>query len=208
MVSRQYKFHTPYLPALFFLLLFSQQSLADLYLPIGFGLGVGNSTFDLNESSIVSSYSGVTSSSKFDDESTNFTMFINYHLDENLALEMEYMTIGDITASESGNTTKLFNADTVVFSAMLSKQINDRVNIFAKFGAHLWDISEGSRTDRSINSATDLAYGLGMDINVYGPKSRQLRVQWHHYNFDEVFINDSDSITISILFLLGGYGQE
>ena len=58
----------------------------------------------------------------------------------------------------------------------------------------IWDISESSGNLYTINNAVDLTYGIGMDVNLYGHRSRQLRFQWNHYEYDGVFINNSDTL--------------
>jgi hypothetical protein len=168
------------------------------------GLGLGKSQFDLNESNIVANYSSLTSSSTFTDSSTAFTFFGGIQLDPYLSLEMDFLAAGDIVASDAGQQYKLFDVSTLAFTVALSKRVSESVRLFARLGGHWWDISASFGDQPTINNAFDLTYGLGADLNVYGDGSRQLRVQWNHYEYDGVFIDYSDTLTMSLLFLFGG----
>ncbi|MEE8365860.1 MAG: hypothetical protein V3R76_08740 [Gammaproteobacteria bacterium] len=65
-------------------------------------VGLGNSQFDLNEPGLVSNYNTVTSTSSFSDSVTSFSFFVGYQLDQYLSLESEFVSAGDITATEAG----------------------------------------------------------------------------------------------------------
>ena len=170
------------------------------------GLGVGNSQFQLNEANIISDFSGLSSASTFTDDSTAFSFFGGMQLDEYLAIEMDFLASGDIVATEAGQNIKLFDVSTLAFTVAFSKQVSERTRLFARGGVHWWDISESSGDLDIINNAVDLTYGLGADFNLYGSRSRQLRVQWNHYEYDGVYIDSSDTISLNLLFLIGaGY---
>lgn len=176
---------------------------SDYYL---LSLGIGNSNFQLNQPGIVASYSPpLTGSSTFSDSATAFSFYGAKRLDEYLTLEADLLFSGDITATEAGQLIKLFDVSSLAITLALGKQFGERTALFARLGAHFWDISESSGSLDSINGAVDITYGVGMDINLYGDRSRQLRIQWNHYEYDGVFIDDSDTLTVNLLFLIGGY---
>jgi len=110
-----------------------------------------------------------------------------------------------ITATEAGQLIKLFDVSSLAITLALGKQFGERTGLFARLGAHFWDISESASNLNTINSAVDITYGIGMDVNLYGDRSRQLRVQWNHYEYDGVFIDDSDILSVNLLFLIGDY---
>ncbi len=85
----------------------------------------------------------------------------------------------------------------------LSQPLSNSINGFGRIGVHLWDVSKGTNNDNSLGNAVDLTYGLGLDINVYGDRSRQMRLQWNHYNYDGVYIDSNDTFSLSLLFLFG-----
>lgn len=166
-------------------------------------VGIGNSNFQLNQPGIVTSY-GLSGSNEFNDSATAFSLYGAMQFDEYLSLEADLLIAGDITVVELGQVIKLFDVSSFAVTVALAKPVGARSRIFARLGAHFWDISESSGNWGTINNAVDLTYGIGMDVNLYGDRSRQLRIQWNHYEYDEVFIIDSDTITLNLLFLLGG----
>ncbi len=169
-------------------------------------LGIGNSNFQLNQPSIVANFNPpLTGSSTFNDSATAFSFYGAKRLDEYLTLEADFLISGDITATEAGQIIKLFDVSSLAITLALGKQFGERTGLFARLGAHFWDISEGSGNLNTFNSAVDITYGIGMDVNLYGDRSRQLRVQWNHYEYDGVFIDDSDTLTVNLLFLIGEY---
>ncbi len=169
-------------------------------------LGIGNSNFQLNQPGIVAGFSPpLTGSSTFSDSATAFSFYGAKRLDEYLTLEADLLFSGDITATEAGQIIKLFDVSSLAFTLALGKNFSERIALFGRLGAHFWSISESSVDLDTINNAVDLTYGIGMDVNLYGDRSRQLRIQWNHYEYDGVFIDDSDTLTVNLLFLIGGY---
>ncbi|MCH7880371.1 MAG: outer membrane beta-barrel protein [Proteobacteria bacterium] len=168
-------------------------------------VGLGNSQFDLNEPGLVSNYTMLTSTSSFSDSVTSFSFFVGYQLDPYLSLESEFVSAGDVTATEAGLVSKLFDVSILSITVALSNQVSERIRLFGRIGTHFWNISESTGAVNTINNAVDLTYGLGVDFNVYGDRSRQLRLQWNHYEYDGVFIDAGDIISVNLLFQIGGY---
>jgi len=167
------------------------------------GLGLGSSQFQLNKSELVASYSGLTSASTFIDSSTSFNAFGGLKFDQYLALEMDLILSGDIVAREAGRSLKLFDVSSVALTLALSSELTQKAQLFARLGVHFWDIAESSGSFDTINSAIDLTYGAGIDINLYGDRSRQMRIQWNHYEYDGIYIDSSDTFSLSLIFLIG-----
>jgi hypothetical protein len=169
------------------------------------GVGVGQSSFEFNEPNIIADYSQLTATSRIKDDATAFSFYGGIPFDEYLSLEFDFVLTGDISAKEANLNRKLFDVSTLAITAMLSKPLSENSRFFGRLGAHLWDISESSGELDTINNAVDLTFGFGIDINVYGDRSRQLRVQWNHYEYDGIYLDDSDLFSVSLLFELGGY---
>jgi len=174
------------------------------YGPFYLSLGVGNSNFQLNEAGIVASFSALTSSSEINDSATAFSLYGAMQMDEFLSLEADLLIAGDITATEAGQVIKLFDVTTLALTLALSKQFGERTRLFTRAGVHFWDVAESFGDLNTIDNATDITYGIGMDINLYGDRSRQFRIQWNHYEYDGVFIKDSDTLSLNLLFMFGG----
>lgn len=147
----------------------------------------------------------LTSTSSFSDSVTSFSFFVGYQLDPYFSLESEFVSAGDVTATEAGLVSKLFDVSILSITVALSNQVSERIRLFGRIGTHFWNISESTGAVNTINNAVDLTYGLGVDFNVYGDRSRQLRLQWNHYEYDGVFIDAGDIISVNLLFQIGGY---
>lgn len=169
------------------------------------GLGVGQSSFEFNDPNIIADYTQLSNASRIKDDATAFSFYGGIPFDEYLSLEFDFVLAGDISAKEANRNRKLFDVSALAITAMLSKPISENSRFFGRLGAHLWDISKSSGNLDTINNAVDLTFGFGIDINVYGDKSRQLRVQWNHYEYDGIYLEDSDIVSVSLLFTLGGY---
>lgn len=169
------------------------------------GVGVGQSMFEFNEPNIIGDYPQLSNASTIKDDATAFSFYGGIPFDEYLSLEFDLVLAGDIAAREANRNRKLFDVSTLAITAMLSKPVSENTRFFGRLGAHLWDISESSGNLDTINNAVDLTFGFGVDINIYGDKSRQLRVQWNHYGYDGIYLEDSDIVSVSLLFEIGGY---
>jgi hypothetical protein len=152
------------------------------------GVGVGQSSFEFNEPNIIADYSQLTATSRIKDDATAFSFYGGIPFDEYLSLEFDFVLTGDISAKEANLNRKLFDVSTLAITAMLSKPLSENSRFFGRLG-----------------DAVDLTFGFGIDINVYGDRSRQLRVQWNHYEYDGIYLDDSDLFSVSLLFELGGY---
>ncbi len=172
------------------------------------GLGLGQSSFQLNESNISANYDNLSDTSTFTSSSSAFSIFGGMPLDEYLSIELDLVSSGDISATQGNQKIKLFDVDTFAISAILSKQITENTRLFGRLGTHMWEISKSSGDQDTINSAVDFTYGLGADINIYGSRSRQLRVQWNRYEYDGIYIDSNDIFSISLLFMFGGDNYE
>ncbi|MBC8209759.1 MAG: outer membrane beta-barrel protein [Gammaproteobacteria bacterium] len=168
------------------------------------GLGLGSSQFQLNKSELVASYSGLSNASTFIDSSTSFNAFGGVRFDQYLALELDLMSSGDIVAREAGRSLKLFDISTFALTLVGSSQLTEKAQVFGRLGVHFWDIAESAGSFDTINSAVDITYGAGIDINLYGDRSRQMRIQWNHYEYDGIYIDSSDTFSLSLIFLVGG----
>lgn len=172
------------------------------------GLGLGQSSFQLNQANIVADYGNLDSSSTFTNSASSFNFYGGIPLDEYLSLEFDFVSSGDISTTEGNQKFKLFDASTFAVTTMLSKQITDNTRLFGRVGAHMWDISKSSGDRDTINNAVDITYGLGADINIYGSRTRQLRIQWNHYEYDGIYIDSNDILSFSLLFEMGGDHQN
>jgi hypothetical protein len=170
------------------------------------GVGLGYSSLNLNETNIINSYPELNTGAQFDDTATSFNLSGAWIMDNHFALEFDLVLAGDITATDSGREYKLFDVTTLATTVAYNYRISESTKIFGRFGVHLWDISAGESYgyySHSLSSAVDLTYGLGVDFSLFGNRSRQLRMQWNHYEYDGVLINDNDILSVNLVFVFG-----
>ncbi len=197
--------HSTVFGLLSFLMLLSMNAKAEEG-SFSIGVGLGYSSFNLNETNLINSSPDLNPGAQFDDTATTLNLSGAWLMDDHFALELDLVFAGDITASDSGIKYKLFDVTTLATTLAYNQRVSENIKLFGRFGVHLWDISEGSSSgyySNSISSAVDLTYGLGADFSLFGDRSRQLRLQWNHYEYDGVFINDNDILSVNIVFVFG-----
>lgn len=132
-------------------------------------------------------------------------MFGGYQFDNHLAIESTYVVVGDVVARNDGVSRKLFSTEGLTVSGVLRQDVKEHVTLFGKLGGYFWDVTDAQHNPGRSSDGMDLTYGVGADINIYGNKSRRVRVQWNRYGYDDVFIKQADVATIGALFMFPTY---
>lgn len=166
--------------------------------PWYFGMGIGQALLGLNKGNLANSFTAATSASSFNHDDFTFAIYAGYFLDPLLALELGYARLGNVITTSSGASTKLFNTDTFYVDTVLLHRYNKNAAIYAKVGAHFWDIAPDSGS--SISNGTDLMLGTGIELNIYGGSNRMARVELMHYQFDKVYLDSTDTLTLNLVF--------
>ena len=162
------------------------------------GLGIGESILGLNKSNIASAFSAATTASSYNHDDFAFHIFGGYFLDPLLAVEFGYAELGNVIATTNGTSSRLFNIYSLYVDTLLNHRYNRNAAIYAKVGAHFWDI--GTRSGSSITNGTDLMLGAGIELNIYGGNNRVVRVEWVRYQFDRVYLDSSDTLALNLVF--------
>ena len=166
--------------------------------PWYFGLGIGESIQGLNKSNIASAFSAATPASSYNHDDFTFNIYGGYFLDRLLAVEFGFTELGNVIATTNGASSKLFNIYSIYIDTVMLHRYNKNAAIYAKVGAHFWDI--GTSSGSSITNGTDLTLGAGIELNIYGGNNRVVRVEWVHYQFDKVYLDSSDTLTLNLVF--------
>jgi Outer membrane protein beta-barrel domain len=164
-------------------------------------IDIGSASADVNINSIINKYAQLSPSSSISSDSNTLIISFGYTLDDYLSIGADLLISGSITASESGTKYKLFSADTLSIYARMGTSISPRFSIFGKLGMHVWSLSENLDSPGGLDDGVDLTYGVGTNINLYGESNRQLQIQWNHYEYNGVYVNSQDVVSIGILFL-------
>lgn len=166
--------------------------------PWYFGLGIGESLLGLNKSNIASAFSAATTASSYNHDDFAFKLYGGYFLDPLLAVEFGFAELGNVIATTNGTSSSLFNIYSIYVDTLLNHRYNRNAAIYAKVGAHFWDI--GTKGGSSITNGTDLMLGAGIELNIYGGNNRVVHIEWVRYQFDRVYLDSSDTLTLNLVF--------
>lgn len=170
-----------------------------------FGIGIGHPSVSTNNETVQSQYVDLTPSTTIKVSDTAFELYGGYQFDEHLAVEMDYVVIGEVVARNGATSHKLFSTEGPAITGMLRQDVNEHFTVFVKLGAHFWDVADAQDNPGRSSDGMNLTYGAGADINLYGGKSRRIRLQWNRYYYDNVFLKQADVATIGALFMFPTY---
>ena len=162
------------------------------------GAGLVSSRFNANETQLSATFDPGNTAS-YDNSNSSLALFIGYQFDTHLAMQISYSDIGDIVLSNGSLKQSLFGTEILNMSAVITYPVNNDLGLFGKIGAFAWD-QDIADTSIDSNSGEGISYGAGLDYNLYGSKERYLRLEWDHYDFDDVFIDTVDTATLSLVF--------
>ncbi len=161
------------------------------------GVGVGASDVALNEPNLSTTYAGAPGAS-FRQGGNTFRMFGGYRFDPLLKMELGITSFGEVVMDATAGQRNLFTSDSGYLSALISRPISKNIDIQARLGMSFWTLYD--KDDNTIESGQGLLYGAGLDINLYGEKARTLLLEWEHYNFSGVALEEADAFNASIKF--------
>lgn len=181
---------------------------AALLLPAGaaaqswsLGVGLGATRFHTNEREIAREFPGLQPGFDVDETATSLRLFASYLFDPILALDIEFIYLGDVVADGVNGRDKLFSVGGMVTAGRLRHQFSQRLIGFVRLGAFLWSSSDHDRRhDGDLDSGLDIAYGAGLDLNLHANFARLLRIEWGHHEFNDVTLDSADALTASVVF--------
>lgn len=129
-----------------------------------------------------------------DDEDTGFKIFGGKRLNQNLAVEVGFVDLGEITATGPGGTAQV-ETDGIQVAAVGILPVNPRFHVFGKVGLYLWDVSASGPGGSLSDDGTDLMFGFGAAWNL--ADRLDLRAEWEQFDIDG---DDVDMFSVGLLY--------
>jgi opacity protein-like surface antigen len=125
------------------------------------------------------------------DNSTSFSLTGGYKFTDNFAIEVSYIDLGD--SDDDIAPVWTVEADGFDFSVVGILPVSEKVDLFAKVGAFMWDatIDEEGFGEIASDDGTDLSYGLGAAFKL----NENFNVSLQYQMFD---LDDTDVSNISL----------
>lgn len=162
------------------------------------GVGIGTSQLQANESTVAREYPELQPGFRIDESTTGFRVVGSYHFDPVLALDLEFVELGDVLAEDASGRHKLFSISGMTTAVRARHRLSGSAEVFGRLGAFLW-ISTAN-VDNTVDDGLDITYGLGTDINLYGGFERVLRLEWDYYGFNGVTLDSASILSASLVF--------
>ena len=134
-----------------------------------------------------------TSSTTSDDKESTWKVAIGYQFSRHIALELSYLDIGDytintVTTGPAANVAGRIDGKAWAIDLIGILPLNPQFDLFAKIGAHRWDIDAnvaaiagGAATTANVSAdGTDWKFGLGARWNV--TRNFGVQLEWDRYN--------------------------
>ncbi len=124
------------------------------------------------------------------DDGTSMAIVGGYKINKNFAVEGSYINLGDFEYDIPPVLT--LEADGFNFAAVGIIPVNEKVNVFAKAGMFMWDVTLEAAGNGEIgsNDGTDFSFGFGASVNL----TDQFGLVLEYQKFD---LDDQDVSNIS-----------
>ncbi|WP_108651819.1 porin [Dongshaea marina] len=154
-------------------------------------IGIGSTTSAYADSLL---YGGVSvgRSSLGSEDATSYSAHVGTGILPFIGVEGGYTNHGNFSFANGD-----VSADS--WYAALKPSINiGPVQLYAKGGAHYWDLKSDNNPDYKNDNGTDFMYGVGADYEIFGPLT--LGANYTNYNLAGRHV-DSFNLTLSLNFL-------
>ena len=158
--------------------LFSTNSYSQGY--VGLSVGQGDIDSDLSD---------------FDDP-TSITIMGGYRVHNNFAVEFAYVDLGEAEDDEAPVWT--LEGDGFNFSAVGILPVSNSIDLFAKAGLFMWDVTldEDGTGEIASDDGTDFSYGVGVTGKVAG--NFGLTLEYQVYDLDG---DDYKNLSVGVRYL-------
>lgn len=141
------------------------------------GVSIGHTELDLDGdgAAILNTYDTL-----LDDTDVGFKFFVGNRLHKNLALELYYVDLGEVTATD-GSATATVQTDGFGISALGILPISNNFELFAKVGTFKWDATVKAPGVTLGDDDLDETYGIGASFLM---DQLSIRVEYEQYGVD------------------------
>jgi len=160
-----------------------------------FGIGLG-------QSMVKDACSGFTTC---DDKDTGIKLFGGYQFNPNGAVEIGYVDLGKLKATDSGGLMLESKAHGFDLDFVGTLPLDDQIAVLARVGLFFWKVDlSGAAAAGSANrsgSGNDLTYGLGVKYDV--SKKVSVRFEWQQFKdlgVKDLPAKDTDLLYASMVF--------
>lgn len=137
------------------------------------GLGAGATSIDF-----CSQFIGLTTC---DDQDTGLRFFVGHRVNPNVAVEIGFTDLGEITATGPGGTARI-SSDGIQVAVRGIGPVSPQVNVFGKAGLFFWDAKATAPGLSLTDNGTDITFGLGLGLSV--SRQAELRLEWERFDLD------------------------
>lgn len=141
-----------------------------------------------------------------DDNDTAYKLFGGYQMNRNLAWELAYGYLGDVTASGSDALGNPINFEVtnkaLDFSGIVTLPVNDRFAVFGRLGIYRSQVELRGNLGalQGGDHNTSFTWGLGLRFDLW--RAIAVRAEWQHYpniGGDNAGVDDMDLLTLGLV---------
>ena len=180
--------------------------------------GVGMSDFNWEERDVRYSFGdGSLRNIDIDEQSSAARVGFGLPVGENLAFEMGYVNLGDLTASGFSDGSQVLNngysagrvdidgsLDALFFGLRLQTPAKEPIGLYARFGIAAWEfdgrVEDSSRRGEFLVEDSDPYVGAGMRLAV--ARNADIQVGYDYYVLDDDRSIDMSADVVSVDFVL------
>lgn len=132
------------------------------------------------------------------DDSTGFELILGNKINDNFTFEASFIDFGD--ASDNIPPSWNISADTLAFGGLFTGSANQNLDVFFKFGLHLWnaELSEDGFGTFADESGTDFFYGFGANFKVSNELGIGARFNNYTFEYDSTFETDVTMFSVNL----------
>ena len=164
-----------------------------------FGIGIGQGSVSHKQNSLATTYPTIPASADVEDSKFGLHLLMGSWFDEYLGLELTLQDIPNYKAKNNTAQFEIYGVENISVFVTTRKNVFGQ-EFFAKAGLSFWSICGNADCGDELESGQSLAYGAGVNVNIYDSNERMMRLEWEHTAIDSIYIDSLDIISLNIVF--------